>query len=621
MLVALVTAGPPSDLPDELATCLHAATAANTSHDIKRQRALLEHAESLTGRPEDAAEVQRQLAVLDWKYKRRDGDARARLARATEGHEPGKAWLALHRLETERGRFEPARDAAQQALRVGMTVEVRREARIAAAQAVSSAAARARRGGADEARLRPALRAARDTLREIVSDEFGLLPPSQSLLEAAVLLGDGPTAWWAWRSYYHVGEDAAAPNAVADAGAVLRSLLPRLGHDGLSADAHHELVDALRRTHFHAAAESLALDPDRPAAWRDDPRVRDALAYAAFARTLRAGVDEYYRMRVMRRSKRHELDALVREAVEALHHAVDAPGSPPSTEQGRFDWLRARFGVDGRLGITATFYDLHLGHIVIDEQRTITQYGESGPLRFVALDHLVSNGFQSWAWETGAQHGGWAGVDTMWQVRPAYADGAINAWRELNDPEARAAFFAMIERESARDEERARRDPVTYLPALGARLRVQAIEAQLAELDTRGLTGDARRAAFIDDMTQAFLEHSIYAHEGRHAIDRRLGSFSAPTLEYRAKLSQVVFAPQPRLALTSILSPNIGDDSPHGQANERALKNLVKWIKRHGDEIEGLDRRRPLLPQLDKLSDAQMRAAFRSMDPLARKGD
>ena len=38
----------------------------------------------------------------------------------------------------------------------------------------------------------------------------------------------------------------------------------------------------------------------------------------------------------------------------------------------------------------------------------------------------------------------------------------------------------------------------------------------------------------------------------------------------------------------------------------------------HAGDILGLDRERPLLPQLDLLTNDQLRAAFRSMDPLAR---
>jgi hypothetical protein len=41
-------------------------------------------------------------------------------------------------------------------------------------------------------------------------------------------------------------------------------------------------------------------------------------------------------------------------------------------------------------------------------------------------------------------------------------------------------------------------------------------------------------------------------------------------------------------------------------------------MQTHAGEIAQLDPDAPLLPQLDKLTDDQLRAAFRSMDPLAK---
>ena len=48
------------------------------------------------------------------------------------------------------------------------------------------------------------------------------------------------------------------------------------------------------------------------------------------------------------------------------------------------------------------------------------------------------------------------------------------------------------------------------------------------------------------------------------------------------------------------------------------MRGLVAWMREHGSDIGGLDLARPLLPQFDLLTDEQIRAAFRSMDPLAR---
>jgi hypothetical protein len=89
--------------------------------------------------------------------------------------------------------------------------------------------------------------------------------------------------------------------------------------------------------------------------------------------------------------------------------------------------------------------------------------------------------------------------------------------------------------------------------------------------------------------------------------------------EFQAKLSEVAFAPDPKLAMTGgILTSNIGSDSAHGKANTRIMKGVVEWMAEHQAEIAGLDSKRPLLPQLDRLTDDQLRAVMRGMDPMAK---
>lgn len=116
----------------------------------------------------------------------------------------------------------------------------------------------------------------------------------------------------------------------------------------------------------------------------------------------------------------------------------------------------------------------------------------------------------------------------------------------------------------------------------------------------------------------------ILAHEGRHLFDLKdkPGGYSGAELEFRAKCSEVVFAPDPLLlvGVGDVFCPNIGrEDNSHGSANTRVMKLLLDWMQSHGAEVAGLDSSRPLLPQFDKLTDDQMRAAFRSFDPRAKE--
>lgn len=78
------------------------------------------------------------------------------------------------------------------------------------------------------------------------------------------------------------------------------------------------------------------------------------------------------------------------------------------------------------------------------------------------------------------------------------------------------------------------------------------------------LTGADLCIAFINEFSRVQDSYLIFAHEGRHAIDMKYfpskyASWSAMELERRAKLSQIIFAADPKLAFTGILSAYIGD--------------------------------------------------------------
>lgn len=232
----------------------------------------------------------------------------------------------------------------------------------------------------------------------------------------------------------------------------------------------------------------------------------------------------------------------------------------------------------------------------------------------------MSNGFQTWAWDGDQAHGGWADANTIVQVRPEYAAGPLSAWQSLTDSIEWKRSLEKQVADSVADIDRARSNPYAYLPGLHARLHRQDLVVLRDSLRAAGLEGDALRAAFMAEYDFARTGSSIFAHEGRHALERRMDlDLDTWEREYRAKLSEVAFARRPRLALRGgILNANIGDDTPHGRANLRLMRELVEWIDAHRAEIHGFDATLPLLPQLSLLTDAQLRDAFRSLDPFAQ---
>ena len=178
-------------------------------------------------------------------------------------------------------------------------------------------------------------------------------------------------------------------------------------------------------------------------------------------------------------------------------------------------------------------------------------------------------------------------------------------------------MLAEMPRKFKKDDSLAVLKPCVYLPGLDERVNYNSKNRILTELKSQGLTGPALRGAYLSAYETLKLESSIFAHEGRHAIDAGITSnLRSEELEFRAKLSEIYFSQYPFLSLTAVLAPNIGDGTSHGEANKRVLQGIINWMEKQTGNIDGLDQGRPMLPQLDLLTDAQLKSAVNSFDPM-----
>ena len=605
--------------------------AERASHDgrFKEARPLLQAiVASPSSRPEDRDASAQELARIAWRIDGKPDAARERLEKIAQGaRRKVPPLLLFSRMERTLGRFASARMAARRALAGAATDAERRSATIALSSALVEEEARAARlgeGTAYDEEGRQRLTEALGLLSPLVRDEPGLLDPSKTALDAALLLDDGPAALAAWRSYY-LAAGAADSTLLAGPRSVLSERLPGWKGPAAGLADRVAIVEALAGSRFFTEAVILAKDPRVPREARVDrvPRVLDLAAYESFVRDVRGTTDLYYRDVARGTSDPDAWMKKLRRRATRLWKDLSWPSGRPRfderiLERSADTELGRRFGTAGGAGTTGGTRDLHMGHRVVDEKRVVDQYGRRAEIRFMALDAMVSNGYETWMWDGAGAHGGWGGVGLVVQVRPAYAEGGPWRWQELTDPERRAKALAKMKEETERDRERASRDPYAYLPGLAERLRDQGLTRILDEENGRGLSDGALRSAFVAATDRAVIESSIYAHEGRHAIDSQFEDVKDPaTREYRAKLSEIAFAPAPRLAFDGILTDGIGNPTPHGQANLKLMKGLVAWMDAHRPEIAGLDSGAPLLPQLDRLTDEQLRAAARSLDPMA----
>ncbi len=565
------------------------------SRDQRRVRALYVEAAEKDSDPQRRDRARIHVARIDWYILHDAAAARTRLAEiATSSVEFSNASAERSRMECELLHdFDAARKAAQLAYDTARTQKERDEALTCHADATWEQARGERDAGKcpDRAPLADAIA----KLQRAVAGSGPTIDRTRLLLDAALLSHDDAAALSAWRWYY-ADLPALVPTSIADRKAAAL---------------------ALSASRLFGEADLVLRDPCASTPIALDAAVRDIIPYAASVQRLTALVAEHHRSIALSTSDDKAFVRALGGEAATLWRALSWPGeAPPFSPEAAQREVERRFGAVVTLGETDGIFSVLYGHRVADEARSVEQHGHKGTLHFVQLDGIVSDGFAAWATQNDHGTGGWIGKDAMFQVRPMYADGPIELWQKLTDPIERARTEDEIKRETALDRQRVSGDAVAALLGLRLRLKQEYAIVLRDRLASQGLTGDALRDAFISTASADKLAASIWAHEGRHSIDKALGISKSVELEFRAKLSEVVFAPAPRGTMGSILTP-VGGKGAHAEANERVLRGIVAWMRKHAAGIAGFDASAPTLTQLDRLTDDQLRVAFRTLDPLA----
>ena len=544
--------------------------------------------------PHRRARAALRLAYIAWHIDRDAAAARKWLDSIDDEETLPSAWTERARLDMGLANdFDAGRADAAHALHAPKPTDSMRAATLHAAASIEPAM----RGIAVD---RAQLDAAKEELRDAIGASGPFVEAARLQLDAAIVTNDGPTALAAWREYF---------------GATAQSAILTSAEKALAnwSDRRGVGLALARSGFFREAATILQTVPK-------DEAVSDVIAYAKFVDRAKHIADDYYRDVALKRADVNAFRASFDEARQALWNALSWNGKRPQFSSTAFDEeIGRRYNAVVRFGNTANIFVLHYAHKVSDERRTISQFGREAPLQFVVLDGVVSNGFQMWYGPSGGD-GGWADT-AIYQVRPMYANGPLADWLRAMNPSLRDERERNIVDETARDNDRAAVEPIRFFPGVQLRLERLYDDSVLDALKTKGLAGDQLRDAYIARVERDVMESSIWSHEGRHAIDKKYGHWiTSPELEFRAKLSQLQFAPSPLHAIVDIAgsgNPEFGD-TPHGKANRRIAQALFDWMKTHAAQINGLDASRPLMLQLDKLTDDQVRAAARAVDPLAK---
>lgn len=569
-LIALVLV-PANACADETGTSFERASRAAARSRMHEAAELYALAARNDADPEKRRDAELRLANIEWRVFHDFAAARNRLQTMNSAD----AHIELARIATEQKDYATARTEARKAIAAATKKNERVRATIALARAIAE----------DERSEAAEVRETIASLRSVIAAEGPRLDAARLLTRVALRAGDGAAALEGINGYYHVSAFSEAPGAIAASHAALARMLPSWNG---AAEQRVELAKELAGIRFFDEAAIVAPSSD-------------VAAYAMAMKRLEDATHEYYRQ-----------IALGNESARVLRKAVkrEAPDEK---------LLARNFGTYINIGETGDHIDLHMGHVVVDRNDVVKQYGKSASVRFVALDSMVSNGYSEWLNDDRSGDGGWATETEIYQVRPRYANGPLREWALLMDDEARAEDEKKTAAETARDIARAKENPIQSFAGLTLRLRRQYLQSVLAELEAEHLEGASLRDAFLARVESEHFTSSILLHEGRHAIDRLSKQrFATWELEYRAKLSEIALAPSPREALGSVLDFDIGGDSPHGKATEKLATGLVAWMQQHRPDIAGYDPAFAPLPQIDRLTDEQIRTAVSSLDPLAR---
>jgi hypothetical protein len=196
----------------------------------------------------------------------------------------------------------------------------------------------------------------------------------------------------------------------------------------------------------------------------------------------------------------------------------------------------------------------------------------------------------------------------------------LNAYQLTRDGPERQKLIARQSKRGAEDIAALKQRPVATLNGLNDRLRLQSTDQIEATARSKATDEQDVRRLFLAEYWRATLNHSIMIHEGRHAIDASLGldgKVDQSVLEYDAKLSELALSDYPRMALENI-DRTLEGSGPHDVAGNRIFDGYRRWMETHTAEIMGYDPAVPVLEQLDKLTDGQIREVARSLDPLAK---
>lgn len=478
----------------------------------------------------------------------------------------------------------------------------------------------------DKALNRQNLQKASTLINQILEKQPGNSDASELLIGIGLFLKDGPTIIKAWKSYYLISDEKAINQAIQPGFVLLKPVLIKWHGQQLSATEMKQLAIGLADSKFFDYAGWVAntIRKQSPSVYSGSKSLQDIVAYADYIKGME-GVNSYIYPLVARGKKNYdnEYDSLMDKQGKVFWNKASFINKGQKFDPDTlYNILNRKYGMEGYYGTTVNYYGMLMGHIIHKELKQINQYGYSTKFTYISVDRLISRDFTSWYGTTNV--GGWGDSTTIIQVRKAYMTEPFLLLSLMTDTIARKAALADIEKQKQLDFERCKNNPYTEPKFLSPYIKFNEASKIYQHLLASGLKGTELNIAFVDEIFKLTIASTVFAHEGRHAIDqlyfpKEFKTMSDDERELRAKFSEVIFSLNPKMAFTgSILGSDLDENTNHGKANQRFRKIIVDWMSTHQDEIKALDTNVPLLMQFDLLTDAQLIAICKSADPFAK---
>ncbi|MFC4633417.1 tetratricopeptide repeat protein [Dokdonia ponticola] len=577
-----------------------------------------------TATKEEQCKALRSLAIQDWKfYKDYDAAIKRLLQADSIGDYRSETWIVAHRIELEAKNYTKSMEAAKKSMQIATSDADKIYAKHKYANAVfEQALFQINNRIAFDTRL---LKEASGMLQEILAINPTHVNAAETLLGISLLRNDGDMALKGWLSYYRFSDMESVYAYFKEPARQLQKVLSKWNTTPLNTEEKITLITTLGHTRFYTYAAMMAT------VWmynenntiKNNKEIQDIVAYSKYLGTIEKYTDEYYRKMTLEEGSTEDFMSFLTSESELLYNAITIPEKEKDTFNLRAlrNLIRSRFGAFTMLGRTSSspIFGLVMGHVVNERVREVEQYGHSADFNFTELDMMISNGYPSWYWEDRGA-GGFAIEGGFLRVKKMFKFLGISAWENVTDSVKRKKAENKIHKTVY--ESSLSSDKNAVLAGLATKLELDALDQLYNQLVKEGYKGVTLQLKFIERYDSYRDNATMFAHEGRHSLDRIIlqeayRTLGIPTIEYRARLSQIVFSESPKLELANMVNGTGSTGS--GLANKMIVEVAETWIKANTPQIKGYDKNKIPIAQLYLLTDDQIKAIYRGVDPFYKK--